>query len=142
MEDTMIPVVQCVIWIDCSKYNMELLTYEDKQCLIRIPELPIYEDRQCSNCMTQRKTGIFELRSDNYATWDVGETIEFFLKGLQDDVLSFLRKHVDNDFISSSLSIPIRFGSTPPSLFLSRELLDTISALGLDIDFDLYPFLE
>lgn len=127
MENSMIPLVRCVIWIDCSKCNPELLTYEDKQFLSRIID---------------RKNGLFEMRSDDCATWDTGEAIELFLEGLKEDAISFLKKYADNDLINSSLSVPIRFGNTSPSLHLSRKILDTISVLGLDIDFDIYSLLE
>lgn len=127
MEDITIPLVQCAIWIDCSKCNPELLTHEDKQFLSRIPKL---------------KNGSFELSSDKCETWDTGETIELFLDELPDDAISFLQKYADSDFINSSLTVPIRFGSTSPSLYLSRKVLDKISMLGLDIDFDIYSFCD
>lgn len=127
MEDIKIPLVRCVIWIDCAKCDPELLTHEDKQFLNRI---------------IKRQNELFELRSDDYETWDAGEAIEIFLEGLQDDAISFLRKYADKDFINSSLSVPIRFGRSSPSLYLSRKVLDIISALGLDIDFDIYSLLE
>lgn len=127
MEDIKIPLVRCVIWIDCAKCDPELLTHEDKQFLNRI---------------IKRQNELFELRSDDYETWDAGEAIEIFLEGLKDDAISFLRKYADKDFINSSLSVPIRFGRSSPSLYLSRKVLDIISALGLDIDFDIYSLLE
>lgn len=61
---------------------------------------------------------------------------------LPDDAISFLQKYADSDFINSSLTVPIRFGSTSPSLYLSRKVLDKMSMLGLDIDFDIYPFCD
>lgn len=127
MSNIRIPVIQCEIWIDCSNFDQELMSFEDHQFLSRI---------------TERKSRIFEFHSDERATWDTGEMIKTFLEEIPTDAVAFLQKYAHIDSVDSSLSVYIRFGSTAPAFFLSRELLSSIAILGLDIDFDIYSFHE